>query len=107
MKIRVLQSLSTARILLSPSCSIIRLMPALIAKRDLLRMVVMSWCVHPDLIPRKNVLVIPEPCGVHVGGPPMFTDLEDVNYPSQSTLRYRVFIDIIDVADWETPHVQP
>jgi hypothetical protein len=82
-------------------------MPALIAKRDLLRMVVMSWCVHPDLIPRKNVLVIPEPCGVHIGGPPMFTDLEDVNYPSQSTLRYRVFIDIIDVADWETPHVQP
>jgi hypothetical protein len=81
-------SFTTARILLSPACSIIHLTPETIAKCDLRQMVVMAWCVHRDLIPCEKVLVIPELHDVHIRGPAMFIDLEEVNYPqlANSTL---------------------
>jgi hypothetical protein len=56
-------------------------------------------CIHSDLIPREKVIYIPEPENVHVRGPPMFLDPEEIIYYDQPTLRYRVQINILEVVD--------
>jgi hypothetical protein len=56
---------------------------------DLRRYLVEGWCIHLDLIPQGEVIFIPEP--------------EEVNYPKWPRLRYRVFIDVLEVVDWHVP----
>jgi hypothetical protein len=38
-------------------------------------------------------------------GSPLFIDPEDVIFHNQPTLRYQVFIDVLEVEDWHTPSV--
>jgi hypothetical protein len=61
-------------------------------------------CIHPDLIPREEILFLSELDTVQVRGLPMFVDPADVVYPKKPMLRYRVrIIEVLEVEDWHLP----
>jgi hypothetical protein len=75
-------NLPTSHQVLASACAHLKLVEASSFGRDLHRMVVEAWCVHPDLIPCEKVIVIPELEVVLPCGPPMFINLEEVSFPN-------------------------
>jgi hypothetical protein len=63
----------------------------------------MAWCIHPDLIPREKIIFISKPPIGLDDGLPLFVRPEDVIYHKHLMLRYRVLIDVLEVADWHEP----
>jgi hypothetical protein len=59
--------------------------------------------IHPDLILCKRIMYIPEPNAIHVCDPPLFLNPKEVIYHCQPALRYRIFIDVLEVEDWHEP----
>jgi hypothetical protein len=96
-------NLSTAQRVLFPACSNLQATSATLMKSDLHSFFVVAWCIHPDLIPREKIIFILEPRAAIEWGLPMFVDPEEVNYHSQSTLQYRVEVDMLEVEDWHVP----
>jgi hypothetical protein len=91
------------RQLLSLAYFHVRLYESALARADLHVLTAEAWCVHPDLIPCERLMFIPEPDEVHIRGPPLFLETEEVIHSSRLALWYRVFIDVIKVEDWRPP----
>jgi hypothetical protein len=94
---------STGRQLLPPACSHVCPFESALARVDLRVFTAEAWCVHPDLIPCERLMFILESDEVHIRGPPLFLEPKEVIHLSQPALWYRVFIDIVEVEDWQPP----
>lgn len=54
------------------SCAELVEAPVTAAREDLRGYFVAAWCVHPDLVPEEEIIVLPEPPAPFAGGGPLF-----------------------------------
>jgi hypothetical protein len=73
-------------------------------KEDLSKYMTVAWVLHPDLIPIKVGCVVSEPVQPSVvGQPPVFLRMSEIMNTKCDTLQHRVFIQVIEVHDFNLP----
>jgi hypothetical protein len=73
-------------------------------KEDLSKYMTVAWVLHPDLIPIKVGCVVSEPVQPSVmGQPPVFLHMSEIMNTKCDTLQHRVFIQVIEVHDFNLP----
>lgn len=91
---------STTEKILQSSYEILALSPDTRDRVDFTRFELVAWCVHPSLIPKEKILVVPEEDEPFVeSAPPLFLKQKDLIHTKRHTLRYRVIVFIHEVQD--------
>jgi hypothetical protein len=80
-------SMEMAQTIVGSSCPNFELAPSTEEGSDLSRILVVTWSLHPDLIPNEVGSVIPEPDEPSVvGQPPLFLHASEIIHAKKDTL---------------------
>lgn len=93
-------NIETVEDILLSSCGRLKPTPETTAKVDMGRYRLIAWCINPDLILRKKFIYIPEQEEIHVRGPLLYLNPEEIIHSSCPTLHYQIDIDILEIQDW-------